>query len=133
MTHDCFGELSSNSLRKVVQQNFIKKLVLCFHEQKPFVLKTVFLTLGLGMCKGVGEDSSHGIGHVDIRVGIMNSLECVCLPLHVHLRWGVTQVGEFNYWALLTLLWDPPFRYREYSGGRHSLEAAFEKKADMWL
>ena len=34
---------------------------------------------------GVGDDSSHGIGHVDIRVGIMNSLECVCFPLHEHL------------------------------------------------
>ena len=39
------------------------------------------------MCEGVGEDSRHEIGHVDIRVGIMNSLECVCfvLPLHEHL------------------------------------------------
>ena len=42
------------------------------------------------MCKGVGEDSRHGIGHVDIRVEIMNSLECVCclfflFPLHEHL------------------------------------------------
>ena len=51
-----------------------KKLVLCFQEQKPFVLKIVFLTLSLGMHEGVGEDSSHGIRHVDIRVGIMNSL-----------------------------------------------------------
>ena len=29
----------------------------------------VFLTFGLGMCEGVGEDSRHGIGHVDIQVG----------------------------------------------------------------
>ena len=43
-----------------------KKLVLRFQEQKPFVLKTVFLTLGLGMREGVSEDSSHEIGHVDI-------------------------------------------------------------------
>ena len=27
------------------------------------------LTFGLGICKGVGEDSGHGIDHVDIRVG----------------------------------------------------------------
>ena len=27
------------------------------------------LLLGLGMCEGVGEDSRHGIGHVDIQVG----------------------------------------------------------------
>ena len=60
-------------------------MVLCFQEQNPFVLKTVFLTLGLGMHEGVGEDSSHRIGHVHIPVGIMNSLECVCFPLHEHL------------------------------------------------
>ena len=29
------------------------------------------------------------------------------LPLHVHFRWGVAFVGEFFYWALLTLLLDP--------------------------
>ena len=28
----------------------------------------------LGMCEGVGEDSRHGIGHVDIQVG-----SCICL------------------------------------------------------
>ena len=43
---------------------------MCFQEQKGFVLKTVFLlAFGLGMCEGVGEDSRHGIGHVDIQVG----------------------------------------------------------------
>ena len=43
---------------------------MCFQEQKAFVLKTVFLlAFGLGMCEGVGEDSRHGIGHVDIQVG----------------------------------------------------------------
>ena len=29
----------------------------------------VFLAFGLGMCEGVGEDSRHGIGHVDSQVG----------------------------------------------------------------
>ena len=37
------------------------------------------------MCEGVDEDPRHGIEHVDIRVGIMNSLECVCFLLHEHL------------------------------------------------
>ena len=46
-----------------------------------FFLETVFIH-GMSVCEGVGEDSSHGIGHVGIRVGIMNSLECVCFPLH---------------------------------------------------
>ena len=40
---------------------------------------------GISMCEGVGEDSRHGIGHLVIRVGIMSSLECVCLPLHEYL------------------------------------------------
>ena len=30
----------------------------------------------LGMCEGVGEDSRHGIGHVDIQVG-----SCICLNM----------------------------------------------------
>ena len=25
--------------------------------------------IGLGMCEGVGEDSRHGFGNVDIRIG----------------------------------------------------------------
>ena len=37
------------------------------------------------MREGVNDGSRHGIGHVDIRVEIMNSLECVCLSLHEHL------------------------------------------------
>ena len=41
-----------------------------FSRTKAFVLKTVFLlAFGLGMCEGVGEDSRHGIGHVDIQIG----------------------------------------------------------------
>ena len=40
---------------------------------------------GTSMCERVGEDLRHGIGHVDIRVGIMNSLECVCFSLHEYL------------------------------------------------
>ena len=67
--HDCFGELSSNSPRMVVQY-FYRNSVVSFQEQKTFVVKTVFLlAFGLGICEGVGEDSGHGIGHVDIRVG----------------------------------------------------------------
>ena len=37
------------------------------------------------MCERVSDDSRHGIGCVDIRVGIMNSVECMRLPLHEHL------------------------------------------------
>ena len=72
--HDCFGALSSNSPRKVVQ--YIYRIsVVSFREQKVFVLKTVILlAFGLGMCEGVSDDSGHGIGHVDIRVGSCNCL-----------------------------------------------------------
>ena len=40
-THDCFGELPSNSPRRVVQYIY-RNSVVSFREQKPFVLKTVF-------------------------------------------------------------------------------------------
>ena len=77
-THDCFGGLPSNSPRRVFQYIY-RKSILCFREQKPFVLKTVFfLTFGLGMCEGVGEDSRHGIGHVDIQVG-----SCIFLSVFI--------------------------------------------------
>ena len=69
-THDCFGEISSNSPRKVVQCIY-RNSVVSFREHKAFVfLKLIILlTFGLGICEGVGEDSRHGFGHVDIRVG----------------------------------------------------------------
>ena len=44
------------------------------------------------------------------------------------LRWGVTHVGNFHYWALLTLSRDHCFRYRECTGGQDSLEVAFRRK-----
>ena len=67
--HDCFGALSSNSPRRVVQYIYRISIV-SFREQKSFVLKIVILlAFGLGMCEEVGEDSGHRIGHVDIRVG----------------------------------------------------------------
>ena len=68
-THDCSEKLSSNSPRRVIQYIY-RNSVVCFQEQKAFVLKTVFLlAFGLGMCEGVGENSRHGIEHVDVQVG----------------------------------------------------------------
>ena len=41
-------------------------------------MKTVFLlAFGLGICEGVGEDSGHGIGHVDIQVCSCNCLNVI--------------------------------------------------------
>ena len=94
-----------------------------FREQKAFVLKTVILlAFSLGICEGVGEDSGHGVGHVDVRVGSCNCLDVIVCHVCA-LRWGVTHVGNYLYWALLTLSRDHHFRYRERSGRRHSLEA----------
>ena len=52
----------------------------CPQIKQIFFLETVFIH-GISMYEGVGEDSRHRIGHVDIRVGIMNSLECVCFSI----------------------------------------------------
>ena len=75
--HDCFGALSINSPWRVVQ--YIYRIsVVNFREQKAFVLKTMILfAFGLGMCEGVGEDSGHGIGHVDIGVDSCNCLDVI--------------------------------------------------------
>ena len=52
-----------------LSNKFYRYSVVSFREQKAFVLKTVFLlAFGLGMCEGVGENSRHVIGHVDIQV-----------------------------------------------------------------
>ena len=59
----------TNSTQRVVQY-FYRNSVVSFGEQKAFVLKSVILlAFDLGICEGVGEDSRHGFGHVDIRVG----------------------------------------------------------------
>ena len=51
---------------------------MCFREQKAFVLKTVFLlAFGLGMCEGVGEDSRHEFGNVDIQLESCISLDVI--------------------------------------------------------
>ena len=76
---NCVGRLSNNSRRRAHElfRRVIQKIrlggfssVVSFLEQKTFVLKTVILlAFRLGMYEGVGENSRHGIGHVDIQVG----------------------------------------------------------------
>ena len=49
---------------------FYRNSIVCFQEQIAFVLKIVILlAFGLGICEGISEDSRHGFGHVNIRVG----------------------------------------------------------------
>ena len=53
----------------MVVQYIYRISVVSFREQRVFVLKTVILlAFGLGKCERIGEDSRHGIGHVDIQV-----------------------------------------------------------------
>ena len=61
---------------------------------------------------------------------IMYLLECVCFTMTCALRWGVTHVGNYRYWALLTLSRDHYFRYRKCTGRRRSLEVTFRRKPD---
>ena len=66
---NCFGGLSNRNASEGCPI-FYRNSVVCFQEQINFVLKTNYLlAFGLGICEGVGEDSRHGFGHVDIRVG----------------------------------------------------------------
>ena len=75
---NCVGRLSNNSRQRVVQYVY-RISVESFREQKAFVLKTVILlAFDLGMCERVGENSRHGIEHVDIQVG-----SCICLSVIV--------------------------------------------------
>ena len=60
-----------------------------------FVLKMIiFLIHGLGKCEGVGEDSRHGVGHIDIQVGSHIYLNvCLHRSIAYALRWRVTHLG----------------------------------------
>ena len=77
---NCSEDSPTHSPWRVVQY-FYRNSVVTFREQKGFVLKTlILLTFGLGICEGISEDSGHGIGHIDIRVGSCNYLNVFVLP-----------------------------------------------------
>ena len=75
----CFGELPNKFTLEDCPTYLYRRVA--HNLNKYFCLETIFIH-GINKSEGVGEDSRHGIGHVDIRVVIINSLECVCLPLH---------------------------------------------------
>ena len=67
--HELFRRVIQKFRLGGLSNKFYRNSVISFREQKDFVLKTVFLlAFGLDMCEGVGEDSRHGIRHVDIQV-----------------------------------------------------------------
>ena len=54
----------------------------------------MFLIHGLGKCEGVGKDSRHENGHVDIQVGSRIYLSvCLNWSIAYALRWRVTHLG----------------------------------------
>ena len=68
--HEFFRRVMQHIRLGGLSNKFYRNSVVCFREQKAFLLKTVILlAFILGMCKGVGEDSIHEIGHIDIQVG----------------------------------------------------------------
>ena len=77
---------------------YLSKLGMRFSRTKTFCFENdVFLAFGLGMCERVDEDSRHGIGHVDIRVG-----SCIFLSV-IGYHYMCTQVGS-NSCRRLSLL-----------------------------
>ena len=66
---NCLGRFS-NTFASEGSPILLPKFGSVFSRTTSFVLKTVILlAFGLGICEGVGEDSGHWIGHVDIRLG----------------------------------------------------------------
>ena len=48
----------------------------------------------------------HSSRHVYVALGCVFDYATIACAL----RWGVALVGDYQYWALLTLSWDPPFQ-----------------------
>ena len=46
----------------------------------------------------------HSGRHVYVALGCVFDYATIACAL----RWGVAIVGDYHYWALLTLSWDPP-------------------------
>ena len=76
----------------------------------------------LCMCEGVGRDSKYSmrsfISCMIKKKRIIPCINCICMECECLLctiacafRWGVTLVGKFNYWALLTPPWENNFKY----------------------
>ena len=68
--HELLGRFS-NTFASVGSPILLPKFDSEFSRTKSFCFENwiFLLAFGLGICDGVGEDSGHGIGHVDIQVG----------------------------------------------------------------
>ena len=88
------SESSPTHFPRRVVPSFYRISIVYFQEQHVCFENDIFLIHGLGKCKGVGEDSRHGNGHLNIQVGSRIYLS-VCLNwiIAYALRWGVTHLG----------------------------------------
>ena len=76
--HELFWRLS-NRFTSEGCPIYLSNLGSKFSRTKSFCFENcILLVFVLGMCEGVGEDSRHGFGHVDIQVG-----SCICLSMIV--------------------------------------------------
>ena len=57
-----------------------------------------------------------------IALFMWNMFGCLCMPLHVHFRWGVALVRKLLYWALLTPLWVNIFQALEVHRGMERIQ-----------
>ena len=65
--HELFRRVIQHIRLGGLSNKFYRNSVVCFREQKAFILKTVILlAFGLDIYEGVGDDLRHGIGHIDI-------------------------------------------------------------------
>ena len=77
--HELFRRVIQQICLEGLSNKFYRNLVVSFREQKKNCFENcILLAFGLDMCEGVGEDSRHGFGHVDIQVG-----SCICLSVIV--------------------------------------------------
>ena len=62
----CFGRFS-NTFASEGSPIFFTEIRKCIFKNNKFCFENdIFLIHGLGKCEGVGEDSRHGNGHLDI-------------------------------------------------------------------
>ena len=78
------------------------------------------------------NNMKYGINFVNICMS--DILACVeCLVCHcIALRWGVTQVGKFHYWALLTPSWNHFFQVPKTYLGMGRIWVLEAKKWPNW-
>ena len=92
--HDYFGKLT-NQFSLEGSPIFLPTLRYFIFKNNKFCFENdIFLIHSLGKCEGVGEDSRHENGYLDIQVGSRIYLSvCLNWSIAYALRWRVTHLG----------------------------------------